>query len=126
MSYALTFQEKDGYLRVEGRGHRSENDPLKSGQAVVDKVAMKCRESGYTRIMLVSHLTGAYPPFANFQVIVSMEQLGVPKEWKMAYVNLDPESHKAVLFSETIAVRKGYQARVFDNEQEACDWLNSS
>lgn len=125
MSYALTFQERDGYLRVEGRGHRAKDDPVKSGRAIVDRVAMKCRESGYSRIMLVSHLTGAYPPFANFQVVSALEQLAIPKEWKMAYVNLDPKSHKAVLFSETVAVKKGFQARVFDNEQEAYNWLNS-
>ncbi|PLX61714.1 hypothetical protein [Sedimenticola selenatireducens] len=125
MPYSLTFQERDGYLRVEGRGDRTTGDPVKNGRAIVDRVAMKCREAGYTRIMLVSHLTGAYPPFANFQVVTALEQLGIPKEWKMAYVNLDPKSHKAVLFSETMAVKKGFQARVFDNEQEACNWLNS-
>ena len=125
MPYSLTFQERDGYLRVEGRGDRTTGDPVKNGRAIVDRVAMKCREAGYTRIMLASHLTGAYPPFANFQVVTALEQLGIPKEWKMAYVNLDPKSHKAVLFSETMAVKKGFQARVFDNEQEACNWLNS-
>lgn len=124
MPYALTFQERSGYLRVEGRGDRATGDPAKNGRALVDKVTRKCKEYGYTRIMLVSHLTGAYPPFANFQVINALEQLGVPKTWKMAYVNLDPASHKAILFSETMAVKKGFQARVFDNEQEAHDWLN--
>lgn len=125
MPYALTFEERDGYLRVEGKGDRTVEDPASSGRMVVNSVMTKCRELGYTRIMLVSHLTGTYPPFANFQVVNALEHLGVPKAWKMAYVNLDPASHKAVLFSETMAIRKGFQARVFDNEQAACDWLNS-
>lgn len=124
MPYALTFQERDGYLRVEGRGDRATEDPARSGRVVVDRVLRKCRESGYTRIMLVSHLTGHYPPFANFQVVSALEELGVPKAWKMAYVNLDPKSRQALQFSETMAARKGFQARVFDNEQEAHDWLN--
>ena len=124
MAYKLIFQEEDNYLKVTVEGSRTDADPAKSGQMVVDKVFQKCRASGHTRIMLVSHLTGNYPPFANYQVVSSLEHIGVPKEWMLAYVNLDQASHNAIMFSETLALKKGFYARVFDNEQEASDWLN--
>ncbi|TVT54508.1 MAG: hypothetical protein FHK82_09935 [Sedimenticola thiotaurini] len=124
MAYKLIFEEEGNYLTVTVEGSRTHADPVKSGQMVVDKVFEKCKASGHTRVMLVSHLTGNYPPFANYQVVSSLEQVGVPKEWRLAYVNLDQASHTAIMFSETLAVKKGFQARVFENEQEARDWLN--
>lgn len=126
MPYTITFLEQNGYLRVEMRGNRNTGDPARSGRSAVDQIVEKCRESGYTRILIISHLTGDYPPFANYQVVSAMAQEAIPEEWKMAYINLDPNSHKAVQFSETMATRKGVQARLFDNEQDAIDWLNSS
>ncbi|MCW8889065.1 MAG: hypothetical protein OQL20_00220 [Sedimenticola sp.] len=123
MTYTLSFQEEDGYLKVTVEGSRAHVDPAKSGQRVVDQILNRCRESHYSRVMLVSHLTGSYPPFANYQVVTSLEQFGVPKEWKLAYVNLDEPSQKSVLFSETLARNKGYQACVFQREQDAHHWL---
>ncbi|MCW8945558.1 MAG: hypothetical protein OQL27_12360 [Sedimenticola sp.] len=125
MTYKLTFYEEEGYLKVTVEGSRSHTDPAKSGQMVVDQITKKCREIGSSRVMLISLLTGRYPPFANYQVVSSLEQKGVPKEWRLAYVNLDAESYKAVMFSETLAIKKGFQAKVFDNERDAHDWLNS-
>lgn len=126
MPYTVTFQEREGYLRVEMRGNRNTGDPAKYGRSAVDKIVAKCREAGYTRILIISYLTGDYPPFANYQVVSAMAQQAIPEEWKMAYVNLDPQSQKAVEFSETMATRKGFHARLFDNEPDALHWLISN
>lgn len=123
MTYILSYQEEEGYLKVVVEGSRVHDDPAKSGQQVVAQVFVKCRELGYSRVMLVSLLTGSYPPFANYQVVNSLEMTGVPKEWKLAYVNMDQPSQQSVLFSETLANNKGFQARVFQSEEDAHNWL---
>lgn len=126
MPYTITFLEQNDYLRVEVSGDRSTGDPAKSGRSAVDQIVEKCRASDYTHILIISHLVGDYPPFANYQVVSAMAEQAIPEAWKVAYVNLDPNSHKAVQFSETMASRKGFRARLFDNERDAIDWLNSS
>lgn len=125
MPYELSYQAEEGFIKVTVKGSRTDADPAKNGQRVVADITKKCKASGYTRVMLVSLLTGRYPPYANYQVVSSLARKGVPKAWKLAYVNLDQASHKSILFSETLAVKKGFQAKVFDNEEDALNWLNS-
>ncbi len=58
-------------------------------------------------------------------VIEKIDEFGWSKHFRLALVDLNEESLKNNLFSETAAVNRGLQVLAFDNEPEAKDWLLS-
>ena len=53
-----------------------------------------------------------------------MKKYGIEENWKIGFVNLDPDVHQDLYFSETVAVNRGFLCRVFDNEMKAREWLH--
>ncbi len=60
-----------------------------------------------------------------YQLNSVLDECGVRRAWKIAYVVLDKDSYEVLKFSETVAVNRGFIGRVFQDEVKAFNWLVS-
>jgi hypothetical protein len=56
----------------------------------------------------------------------SEEEFGWSRRFKLAIVDVNEDSRKDNLFTETVAVNRGYNVKIFDNENDAKEWLLQS
>lgn len=123
MEYDITFKENVDHLRLEISGTRTrgseETDAIKSWS----KVAEFCKAKNINHILAILRITGPMPPWASFQIGALAEEFGWSRKFRLAVVTLDKESMKANLFTETVAVNRGFDVKIFDNEQDAKSWL---
>lgn len=123
MSYELVFSEENGVLRVDATGDRTRVDPRQSGRAAWEAVARECSARGLTRILIVARITGRYHLADVYEVNSTVIDAGVQPQWKIAHVNLDPDSYEETQFGETVAVNRCIRIKLFDNEAAAREWL---
>lgn len=123
LPYDVTIIDKDRYVRVEVAGVRTPGQEAEDGIAVWRQVAEHCRERRMSRILAVVDLSGRLPTLAAYKMGQSPESFGWRRNFKLAVVGANEPSHRDNLFTETVAVNRGYTVRIFDDEQPARDWL---
>jgi hypothetical protein len=123
VSYRLSFQVEAELLRVEVWGDRGEGDLVADARGVWTSVATVCGERDLSRILLISHATGDYPIGNGYRINSTLQECGVQRSWRVAFVNLDRRSFRDVKFGETVARNRGFSVKVFSNEDEARAWL---
>jgi hypothetical protein len=126
MAYKFTIEEKHGYLRVEVFGERLRGKALEDIKLVWSRVTEAMRTKNITKLLAILHLTGDVPTIGVYNLVLSADDFGWTRYLRVAIVAADNESLQGNLFAETVAVNRGYQMKTFDNEPEACDWLNLS
>lgn len=126
MSYHIEFADRADHLRVEVSGHRTPGREVEDAVAVWSEVADRCRAASLPRILAVMKLSGRLPTMAAFDIAHAPDSFGWSREFQLALVDLNEESRKDNLFTETIAVNRGFRVKVFDNEDDARAWLLGS
>ena len=121
--YELQFEVLGDMLRVEIRGNRANGDLSRNAKAAWSRIAAVCSENNLSRILVVSHATGKYRSYDAYEINSTLEECGLRKSWRIAFVNLDAESYEDIEFGETVAANRGFQLRVFPSEEVALAWL---
>ena len=123
MAYVLKFQDIGKVLFVEISGEREKEELIKSAMEVWREIARVTQEMQVVKILVVSSATGSYPALDAFLINSKLDECGVKRNWKIAFVNLDQNSFPDVKFAETVAVNRGFNLGVFKNESHAKKWL---
>ena len=123
MSLEISIQEFPDYLRVELSGARTSGREKEDAIDIWRQVIEACQTSGVNRILVISRVSGRIPTLDAYEVAGHPEKFGWSRDYKMALVDLDEESLQDNLFAETVAVNRGFDVKVFDNEKEAEIWL---
>lgn len=123
MSYDLQFEVTDNMLVVEIRGDRAAGDLSSNAKSAWSRIAAVCDENRQSRILVISHATGRYRTYNAYEINSTLDECGIRKSWKIAFVNLDKESYQDIEFGETVAVNRGFQLKVFPTEAAARAWL---
>ena len=126
MSYNVTFIENVDYLRVEISGARKQGKEVDDAIKVWSRVAEIGKAKNITHILAIIEITGFMPKMASFDIGNLADKFGWSRSFKLAVVTSDEESRKANLYTETVAVNRGFDVRIFDNEQDAKIWLLDS
>ena len=126
MSYKVNFKENVEYLRVEISGTRTRSREVDDAIKVWSQVAEIGKAKNITHILAIIEITGFMPTMASFDIGNLAEKFGWRRSFKLAVVTSDEESRKANLFTETVAVNRGFDVKIFDNEQNAKIWLLDS
>ncbi len=87
------------------------------------QVAMACRESNVSLILVLSEIIGHLPTMAAFEIANDPEAFGWSRRLKLAIVDLNNEARPDSLFGENVAVNRGFNLKIFENEPEARAWL---
>lgn len=123
MSYETTVQAEKDYLRVEVSGIRVPGQEAEDGIAVWTRVADVCREHKVDKILAIINLEGHLPTSVSFKIANDPYEFGWEKRFRVAVVDVNYESRLVNYLTEAVAVNRGYDVRIFENEQSAMDWL---
>jgi len=126
MPYEFQLQVHEGYLRVEVSGARTPgqevNDAIQTGQQISEAV----RSSGVRKVLAIFRMTGRLPATESHEIYSNPQAFGWSREVKVALIDMNSDSKDDSLFSETVAVNRAYDMSVFDNEEDALEWLLQS
>jgi hypothetical protein len=126
MPYKVTIKENPDYIRVKVAGKWTQGNELDDSLDVWTQVADFCRKrrkKGIFYILSVWDVSGKLPTLAAFQLGDSASEISKGLRFKLAVVHLHKERFKDSLFAEKVAVNRGANVKVFDNEREAKKWL---
>lgn len=123
MSLEINIQELPEYIRVEVSGSRTRGKEMEEAVDLWKQVVEVCQASGRDRILFITMATGRIPTLEAYEVAGHPEDFGWSRGYKMALVDLNPESLEDNQFAGTVAVNRGFNVKIFDNEKEGEIWL---
>lgn len=123
MALEVSIQECKDHIRVEVSGERTSGNEKEDAINLWTQVVEVCRKSEVKKILVISTLTGRVPAVKTYDIAGNPEAFGWSREYKLALVDLDENSRQHNLFAEDVAVNRGFHVKVFDNEEDAKDWL---
>lgn len=92
--------------------------------AMFSKIAIALRETHCTRLLVLDHTRGVVPPEHELKrLMATMAGRGF-EEVRIAYVDMRGTAISRMEVGEILGRERGYDCRVFDNEQRASIWLN--
>lgn len=126
VAYKIDIQEQGDYLRATVSGERVEGQELDDAVGVWLQLAGLCHQKGHSRVLALVDLTGEIPPMVAYKLAESPDRFGWSRTFKAAVVDINEVSRNSNRFTETVAVNRGYQVKIFSCEQEAIGWLLGS
>lgn len=124
VSIQISFQHAGDHLRFELTGERPAAGYAEELVAVWQRMAGECRASGLERALGVSRIQGAANSMDLYQASRRLPEILAGSVRKVALVILaDQQALRANLFAENVAVNRGVNGRVFDEEARALAWL---
>jgi hypothetical protein len=123
MLHKIVLQEKKDYIRLEITGTGIPANEKYDAANVLARVADICNVKQIHRVLVISKMTGNLSPLAAYSIADLPEEYGWSRSFKLAIVDLNEEYRKGNTFIETVAVNRGYDVKVFENEKDAKDWL---
>ena len=123
MSYQVELQRCPDYIRAEVTGVRQPVQAVSDAHLVGRQIVAECRDTGIEKILLVLQLTGRMTALDAYEIVVDSQEYGWSRSFRLAYVDLNTDSCSDSLFTETVAVNRAFQLKVFDNEHDATEWL---
>ncbi len=126
MAYELNFQDQEWGLLVTITGTREQDVLVSHARDAWRIVAEEANKRQAEKILVLSSATGKYPALDAFLINSKLDDYGIERLWKIAFVNLDQESYENVKFSEVVALNRGFNVGVFNDEGEAREWLLAS
>lgn len=125
MPFKIEFHKQNEILRVDIFGIREKGKIVEDAKEAWKQIAKACQESGLDRFLVTSHVTGDYSISNAYSINSVLDQFGVSRRWKIAYVVLDEKAYETLKFAETVAINRGFRGKVFQDEVEAYNWLVS-
>jgi hypothetical protein len=119
--FELRFRAEGSCLVTEVTGWI---DTIEAVIAMFTRIAIQLRELHCDRLLVLDHTRGVVPPEHEIKTLMSaMEGRGFA-EVRVAYVDARGTAVSRLEVGEILGREKGYDCRVFDNEQRARIWLN--
>lgn len=123
MSYEAKIETFSDHIRAVVSGTRTPGTAVANADLVGQRLVELCQKTGIKKVLLVINLSGRLSATDAYDIVANSEQYGWSREFKLALVDLNAESLEDSFFTETVAVNRAYPMSVFDNEEEAKDWL---
>lgn len=123
MPYKIDIQKQSDHLRVEVSGERTEDSAEQNARELWRKLIDLCWKYELRKILAISSLSGRFPTSGVFNIASNPQELGVDLSFRIGLVELNEESLEDMRFAESVALNRGAQFQVFDNEAEAKTWL---
>jgi hypothetical protein len=125
MSYESDIQVLEGLVRIEVSGERIPGDVALDSGEVMEKTMQVIEKTGITNCLVILNLTGPLSPMDSFDIVSISEEVGWQRNFRVAMVDRNTASIQDTQFTEVVAGNRAFPVRVFDNEDDARDWLLS-
>jgi len=123
MSCTGLISQHNDYLRLDVSGEYTPGAEAEEATRFWAQAAAACREHKLTRVLAVFDVPGTMPTFAAFDVASNPPAISWDHRVKVALVYTHKERFESNLFSETVAVNRGYKVKAFQDEPNAISWL---
>ena len=123
MPYQVVIQENPDHIRVKVSGQRTRGQEVRDSIDALVQVVDVCQKKGITRILMIWDIPGRLSTMSAYDLADSAPEWGWDRRLKLAIVHLYAESLESNLFTETVAVNRGFRVKMFDDEHEARSWL---
>lgn len=123
MPYDLDIRAERDHLRVEVSGTRVAGREVGNAVDAWKKVVEKSRETGLTRVLVISNVPGRVSAAVASLIVTAAEEVESGKGFKLAMVFADHESLISHKLTRSYAVNLGYDVDIFGNEEQARKWL---
>jgi hypothetical protein len=125
MPYQTEIEAFESHIRVVVKGERVPGHVAADSSLVMEKTIEAINETGISNCLVILDLAGNLTAMDSFDMVSMSEEVGWQRDYRIALVNLDPESLEDAQFTEIVAGNRAYPLRVFGNEEDAKDWLLS-
>ena len=119
MSYTITTEIKQGYVKLAASGEQT----LEGNKELVFRVLEACTENNVTKVLVdIRGLVGQPGVVSDYELagIAAQEALGLLQKVALLYRQ---ESHEYTVFFETAVRNRGINLLAFPDEREAIQWL---
>ena len=123
MEYGLIIEEKRDHIRFEVSGKRRQGKKLEQMIPIWSQVITLCKEKEIFKILAIFKLEGEITVLDSVDIVSNSEKFNWDKRIALAVVETNIDSRKGNLFTETYAVNRGYNMKVFEDEKSALKWL---
>jgi len=123
MVYEASITIEEFYVRVELSGERERGREAEDSLRVWEEVIQVLKENDLQAILSILSLGGRLPTMAGYQIATTLDKIGIPRQTRIALVDLNSDSRSDNEFAATVAVNRGYLARTFCSEEQALEWL---
>ncbi len=123
MAYDYKIEDRQQYIWVEISGVRTPGKELEDIAPIWAEAIRKCREKKTNKLLAILKLRGKMSIIASYNVVKFADHIGWSRDLRVALVELGEEPHRNNRFTETVAVNRGYQLKVFRDEQDGLTWL---
>jgi len=122
--YRLTVEWKNSYLHFKVEGQNT----LQNVMGYIGEVFRECVKRSCNVILIEENLTGpGLDTFDIFEVIMKNYRKARHIRLRVAYIDLNKEhSKRGLKFAENLARIQKVNARIFENADEALQWLVSA
>ena len=123
--FDLQMRRDGDLLRAELTGQRSplQAEMARHSQETWAAILQECQRLALARLLVVSRLTGWLSTMAVFSTIAYLDKTVPSSIAKIAYVDLNPQTHPHNAFGQELAKERGRAIAVFESEDDARRWL---
>ena len=115
----ITFE--GDYVRAVANGEKDFDYNTKLWTGIV----AACRENACLKVLGVAYTTRPLRTMEAYKSAEMFRRIGVTHEYRIAWVEKNPDEYDTPYFVETVLVNRGFTARLFSDEAQATDWLLS-
>ena len=115
----ITFE--GDYVKAVANGEKDFDYNTKLWTGII----AECRKNACLKVLGVAYTTRPLRTMEAYKTAELFRQLGVTHEFRIAWVEKNPETYDTPYFVETVLVNRGFTARLFDDEARAMDWLRA-
>ena len=117
--YRLTFEQRDGYLYAYVEG---EHDNYEISMAYWLEVVCEVVRTAAKRVLIDENIVESATMEEVFRLASELPTLGFGATY-VAFVDRYLDQNEINSFAELVAVNRGLNGKIFNNEQQAIDWL---
>lgn len=92
--------------------------------AMFAQIGAALRRTHCTRLLVLDHTRGVVPPEHEMKTLMTVMEGRGFESVRIAYVDMRGTAISRMEVGEILGRERGYDCRVFDNEQRARIWLN--
>ncbi len=119
MPYTLEIDNRPDYLRVVVNGRETLADSKQGWRKILET----CRQHGMGKVLVIENLDETLSIGETYELVRYIEDLGLAKDIRVAFVDRKPMQYAINKFAETVANNRGFCGKVFFTEQSAETWL---
>ncbi|NND16810.1 MAG: hypothetical protein HKN89_10880 [Eudoraea sp.] len=118
----LIIYEKEDYIQVHANGAKTPEFSASMWQQVVEK----CKAKKTFKILGIALTSDPLSKEEANGLLPLFKELGLDKNYKIAWVELNPEFYEVILYAESLMSANGVDAKFFYEVGHAKAWLDKT